>query len=39
MDHDLGRPRVQIEHLFAAHELVSVHLTLNGRHAASTSRF
>jgi lactoylglutathione lyase len=36
LDHDLDRPTATIHRVVAQHDLVVVHLTLHGRHVAST---
>jgi predicted ester cyclase len=36
LDHDLDSPTATIHHVVAQDDLVVVHLTLNGRHVAST---
>ncbi len=36
VDHDLDRPTVEVHNLYGEGDLVTVHLTLHGRHVAST---
>jgi hypothetical protein len=36
LEHDLDRPTATIHHVVAEDDLVVVHLTMNGRHVAST---
>ena len=36
LDHDLGRPRSEIHRVVSQDDVVVVHLTLHGRHEAST---